>query len=256
MSWGGSAFWPSVQKTRHAGPGSGSHWKDIAFRPLLAEKTTDPEAINHDKATELFQKGMKLARSGDLHRAASHIAGASLLDGRSIVLALHTPPSGEPEATEYIMDRGLLSRLMRCDGGSGSPEGIVMRLAGALRLGRVPEAQGLVTAALRETDELIKAINANPTLEDDINGPLCGNLSRPVLHFNLHMLCMGLGNHAEAIKQLNAALKYDHSQNANCRFLRAKLYASTNTKNENVVFREIEKAVVEAHPDARFLNEA
>ena len=86
-------------------------WENLIKKEKFSLKTSDPEAKNYDEATQMFLKGVRHARRGDLSEAAPLIACAYLLDGRSVNFARGLPPNMPPEKKDLILDYELLGEL-------------------------------------------------------------------------------------------------------------------------------------------------
>jgi len=91
---------------------SASDWREASQHKPLKGRTTDPEALEYDEASELFLHGIKLARRGDLDAGRSQIATAYLLDGRSINFMPLLPQGEEKEAADLALDPQLLFQLI------------------------------------------------------------------------------------------------------------------------------------------------
>ena len=55
-------------------------WRQLFQHRPLNGRTTDPEAMDFDEASDLFFHGLKFARRGDLKAGRAQIATAYLLD--------------------------------------------------------------------------------------------------------------------------------------------------------------------------------
>lgn len=229
-------------------------WGDFCKHTPVAGRTTDPEALNKDRAVDLFRSGLRSVHSGNVEEGTSLIATANIIQPLSTPVVASLPL--DPEAKDYLLDLELLKQLANCDGGEGSPEGVVMRLFLSIYLPmNEPGGQEVRTRSLEESERLIKHIAANPVLEDEETGPLHGYLSRLRLHILRNGVYMGLGNRAKAAKELSAALKLD-PHDSSVRIDRAMVYAGTNMKDGQFVVAELKRGIADAHPDSSRLGVA
>lgn len=85
------------------------HWKELCKHTEVAGRTDDPEAIEYEKAVELFREGLKLARQGDMNGAVLSMAKSCLLNHECFCQRLvdHLPPQDEEEAGSYLLEREL-----------------------------------------------------------------------------------------------------------------------------------------------------
>ncbi|GFH52501.1 hypothetical protein CTEN210_08977 [Chaetoceros tenuissimus] len=218
----------------------------------LAPKTSDPEALNLDEASDIFQIGVKNARDGDLKAACPQIATAFLLDGRSVNFVPMLPPGSSEELQLLVVDAMLLYKLVELDHvGLGSN---VIKVMLGQYLGHIPgEGQTMIAAAVKSIDWLIGVLEKQPFIEHPDSGILGGCLTRAVLYYLRSSFQMSLGNMKRAIKDLSSSLKCDPSY-TRARDARASLWASNNMKNNGVVHREYLRIVKESHPDCRAME--
>jgi tetratricopeptide (TPR) repeat protein len=223
-------------------------WRVAFSHTPLKGRTTDPEALDWDEASEIFLSGVRCARRGDLEAGRAQIATAFLLDGRSINYCTVLPA---PEAADLALDDELLRMLILSDPNSFAST--VLNILAARCYGHADKhGQAVIGIAMRSIEFLIKACEQNPTLEKTPNegGPLGGCLSRPNLLFLRSALHMPMGNHKLAIRDLTAALKINPNYTP-ARDARASLYATLKRKDNITIHGEYQRIIREVHEDQR-----
>ncbi|GFH47907.1 hypothetical protein CTEN210_04383 [Chaetoceros tenuissimus] len=214
----------------------------------LAPKTSDPEALNFDKAVEIVLTGLRHARHGDLQTACLQIATAFLLDVRSVKFVFEMPPSVSADVELPCVDPALSRRLIEADR-TGFGCAIIHIILGQY-LGDLPgDGQKIVAHALKSIDCLIAVLEKEPWIEKTESGILGGYLTRAKLFELRASFQMTMGNMKRASKDLSSALKCDPSYTS-AREARANLWASQDLKNSGDVHREFLRVVKERHPDS------
>lgn len=226
-----------------------SEWRQSFEHTPLKGRTTDPEALNLDEASDLFLNGIKLARRGDLEAARAQVATAYLLDGRSIN---YYPVLPVPEeATDIALDPKLLFDLSQdADNSFGA---LVLRIFTAIRLGHSPEyGQDLIASGMNSIRALLAVIVENPKLEAHWKngGVLGGCMKRSTLLYLRSSLHMAMGNRSKAIKDLTKVLEID-DKSIPAREARANLWASLKLKDYATIYSEFNQLVCQAHGDNR-----
>jgi hypothetical protein len=130
--------------------------EDVFQHRSLKGRTTDPEAMDFDEASDLFLQGLKLARRGDLKAGRAQIATAYLLDTRSINWVNVLPQ--DEEARYMVLDLKLHCELTEGD----SYGAMVLRIMAANFLGNGPEGQTLIGSAMKTIELLLEDIAQFP----------------------------------------------------------------------------------------------
>ena len=231
-------------KSSASGQTSGNWREAFVHRPLKG-RTTDPEALEFDEASELFLRGLKLARRGDLKAGRSQIASAFLMDERSINFCVELP---DPSAADMAIDSMLFYELIEGD----SYGAMVLLIALAQYLGHTSEGQTFLAGALRSIDNLVKLIEREPKLEAprEEGGVLGGFMTRKKLLYLGSVQYIALGNHQKAIKDLTYALEIDPAF-TRARDSRASLWAGLSLKDDAIVHAEYKRIINEVHEDNR-----
>ena len=240
-------YWFDKKKER-------TDWENLIKKEKFSLKTSDPEAKNYDEATEMFLKGVRLARRGDLAAAAPLISCAYLLDGRSVNFARGLPPNTPPEKKDLILDYELLGALSQHNMNSISTGVLTMMLA--QYLGSDPgHGQMIIGAAMSGIESLLQYIEDNPFVEDPKRAILGGCLTRTNLLRQRSSFHMAMGNRKKAMKDLTKALKIDENYTAG-REARACVWAAAQLKDSKTIHAEFKRVVSEVHEDNRGLEVA
>ena len=224
-------------------------WEKLGREDNYSSKTSDPEAKNYEEATEIFLKGIQLARSGDLGAACPQIAHAYLLDSRSVNFAVALPPGYPKERKAKILDYELLGRLAQHDIHSISTG--VLSIMLAQFLGSDPEhGQMLIAVGMGCIETLLEYIENHPHVENPERGILGGCLTRTNLLRHRSTFHMAMGNRKKAIKDLTKALKIDEFYTL-ARDARACVWAAAQLKDYKTLHKEFKRIVSEVHEDNR-----
>jgi hypothetical protein len=136
-------------------------WRVAFSHTPLEGRTTDPEALDWDEASEIFLNGLRCARRGDLEAGQVQIATAFLLDGRSINFCFALPA---PEAADLALDYELLHKLVTSATDNFASR--VLIILAAMRCSDVEDiGQGMIGSAMKCIEFLIAACERNPTLQ-------------------------------------------------------------------------------------------
>lgn len=160
--------------------------------------------------------------------------------------------SWHPDAENYILDVKLLQKLLRPGGDDAAQTILQFLLAIYVVADNYNCNQELLEGTMLETEKLMKALKANPSME---GAPtvLEGCLNRPILHSRRADVCHAMNKIKKAIKEETAALKLNPNLSL-IRASRAKTYCTMNWKGEEQLFRECQRVVDDSHPDARHLT--
>jgi tetratricopeptide (TPR) repeat protein len=226
-------------------------WRQLFQHRPLKGRTTDPEAMDFDEASDLFLQGLKLARRGDLKAGRAQIATAYLLDTRSINWVPFLPE--DHEARDAAMDFTFHCKLME-DRSYGA---LVLKIMAADYLGNGPEGQTFIGSAMKTIQVLLEDIAQHPQHEasSEEGGLLGGCMTRTKLLYHRSSLHMAMGNHNKAIKDLTKALKIDPKY-TQARDARASLWACLELRDYATLHAEYNRIVGEVHPDSRGLDVA
>ncbi|GFH52316.1 hypothetical protein CTEN210_08792 [Chaetoceros tenuissimus] len=242
--------WASYSESRH-------NEVDVdvdKFRHVpLAPKTSDPEALKFDKASEIFLTGLRNARNGNLKTACEQIATAFLLDERSIKFAPILPPSASKEMEFLMLDAMLLYKLSEVAEQDYSNGSDVFNLMGGFLFGHKEGGQETIAETMQSIENLIGWLEKKPWIEHPDSGILGGYLTRARLYYLRSSLQMTMGNIKKAVKDLSSSLKCDPCY-TKAREGRASLWSSYNLKSDAVIHREYLRVMKESHPDDRSLE--
>ena len=226
-------------------------WENLGIQDdRFSDKTDDPEAKDHDEATEMFYNGIKLARSGDFLAAGPQIACAFLLDGRSINYTFGLPPGLTAAQKNKILDHELIGQIAQNSDRNSYASGVMTIMLGHY-LGADPQlGQMVIAAAMTVIEKLMGYLYDYPHLENPANAILGGCLTRPCLLMQRSALHMAMGNRRKAIKDLTKALKIDEFYTT-ARESRACVWAAAQLKDDKTIHGEFKRVLSEVHEDNR-----
>ena len=235
--------WNNNLKTPHR------DWENLGIRDRFSDKTDDPEAKDHDEATEIFFSGIKLARSGDIKGAGPQIACAFLLDSRSINYTVALPPGLTADQQNKVLDYELMRQIAQSDPNSFAC-GVVTIMFGHY-LGSDPQhGQKMIAAAMMVIEQFLEFLYDNPHVENPENGILGGCLTRPCLLRQRSTFHMAMGNRKKAMKDLSKALKINEFYTT-AREARACVWAAAQLKDDKTIHGEFKRVISEVHEDNR-----
>ena len=163
--------------TQRASAQRGRVVENIRVSERLSEKTDDPEARDHDEATQLFYNGVKLARiSGDFEAASAQIACAYLLDSRSVNFVGGIPENLDAAKKNMILDYELMGKLAMRDPDSLACSVLTMMLAQFMGSDPI-HGQSFIATGMLVIEKLLEHIQDNLHIEKLDNGILVKTFS-------------------------------------------------------------------------------